>query len=599
MVIFRGRKLNGFAVGLVLGGVLAMGLCVVVFFNRPARAAVDKLQRIVGLKASNDDPGRAKQRKLYAVMPPRHTINTDWGGVKSPAHPQWLVRRGYDVERVATGLTYPVNIAFAQDTPATDDQPMLYVTELHGSVRYVTRTGEIGTFAADLNNFEPIPRPETDQTGITGICTTPNSRDLLVTSCYKDTGSGLLKNRVLRLVASDDGKTMKECQILLDLDEFTAPAHQIQQILVGPDNKLWLSVGDGENPLLAQDLTKFGGKILRLNLDGTACEDNPFYDPAHASSPKSYIYALGLRNVFDFDHHPTTGQLYAADNGYRIDRLVGLTPGQNAGWNGDPDSTRLNALYTWGPIDTISPTGVTFLHHPVLGQDTQGRLYIGAFNRHEADKRPFAQSLMELVIDPQTGRLTRQPEHLVQHDRSSIATVIGVTEGPDGLYFTDLWGEVSDGRTAGKGNIWKVIPSQATLHAPAETDAKLAKLAPAQRGRIHFLKNCTTCHRVDGNGGTAGPELSHARANLDMVLNSAGYNVTLDKLIQSEQSYFVQQRPRLQAVRSAQGEKRIRVWLDHHLAEPRFDNPMSQMPPFGTLSNEVRRDLIEYLMTLE
>ena len=66
----------------------------------------------------------------------------------------------------------------------------------------------------------------------------------------------------------------------------------------GPDGKLYWSVGDnvccsmidpypGGN---AQSLTNMYGKVLRLNPDGTAPTDNPFYDGTGPNYDAIYAY---------------------------------------------------------------------------------------------------------------------------------------------------------------------------------------------------------------------------------------------------------------------------------------------------------------------
>jgi PKD repeat protein len=64
-----------------------------------------------------------------------------------------------------------------------------------------------------------------------------------------------------------------------------------------PDGKLLLGVGDGSdgdvNSLRAQDLHEFEGKILRLNADGTAPTDNPFYDGTNSVASK--VFVRGVR----------------------------------------------------------------------------------------------------------------------------------------------------------------------------------------------------------------------------------------------------------------------------------------------------------------
>ena len=121
-----------------------------------------------------------------------------------------------------------------------------------------------------------------------------------MTGAYTDEESGLLSNRILRLISSEDGKGVVDVKVVLDLKEFTSASNQIQQIMFGPDGKLYVSVGDAENHQLSLDREKFGGKILRMNPDGTPCEDNPFFQPT-PTSPSHYVHVYGVRNVFDLD----------------------------------------------------------------------------------------------------------------------------------------------------------------------------------------------------------------------------------------------------------------------------------------------------------
>ena len=103
----------------------------------------------------------------------------------------------------------------------------------------------------------------------------------------------------------------------------------------GPDGKLYWSVGDnvccsvldGRN---SQDLTNMYGKVLRLNPDGTAPADNPFYD---GNGPNyDAIYATGFRNPFRLAFTPD-GKLLVVDVGQATWEEVNLvTAGANYGW---------------------------------------------------------------------------------------------------------------------------------------------------------------------------------------------------------------------------------------------------------------------------
>ncbi len=73
-------------------------------------------------------------------------------------------------------------------------------------------------------------------------------------------------------------------------------AHGWKFIAIGPDNKLYIPVGQpGNNVLHDED----HGQIRRINLDGTGREN----------------VALGVRNSVGFDWNPVNHQLYFSDNG--------------------------------------------------------------------------------------------------------------------------------------------------------------------------------------------------------------------------------------------------------------------------------------------
>jgi glucose/arabinose dehydrogenase len=73
-------------------------------------------------------------------------------------------------------------------------------------------------------------------------------------------------------------------------------AHGWKFIAVGPDNKLYIPVGQPGNNVLHDEAH---GQIRRINLDGSGAE----------------VVALGVRNSVGFDWHPDTRQLYFTDNG--------------------------------------------------------------------------------------------------------------------------------------------------------------------------------------------------------------------------------------------------------------------------------------------
>ena len=571
-----------------LGGLLGVGLSIAALYKTSFVNRLDSVKQRLGMTSywSGFGYGHDLDMKI------------EWPGVTSPTNPIWKVRPGYDVELVSSGFTYPVNIVFIENPGDDPDSPIFYVNEMHGAIKYMGKDGKVHVFADNLINFEPFPIEKSDERGLSGLATIPDSDDLLVTTSYLNEKAGLLSNKILRLQTTDGGKTMSEAKELLDLKEFTSPSNQIQQILVGPDGYIYCSVGDAENHEFSLDKSRFGGKILRMNLDGTACEENPFYNPAAPDSPTSYLYAYGFRNVFDFDFLPSQeGGPYAVDNGKNIDRFSRVAPGGCYGWNGDVESIRTNSLYTWGPIDNTAPVGMTFMKGVGLGEDTIFHCFIAYYGPAGREGANHGKAIVEFTMDHKTGLIQAGPETIVQYQGEKKTTVLGLAEGPDGLYFTDFFGESTDVDATGTGNIWKVVTSDATSELPTTNGETLAKLKPEQRGQVYFRKNCSTCHRLDGWGGREGPELTLAHKKLPERLQSKGYVAALNEMIAKDMGALEQEQWRLQEVAGAPSDDKYRVWLKHHLEEPRFDNPFAKMPNFKKLPEEQRNDIISFLMS--
>jgi glucose/arabinose dehydrogenase len=125
--------------------------------------------------------------------------------------------------------------------------------------------------------------------------------------------------------------------IIIDNIPSEGLSHSIGSLRFATDGTLFVSVGDAASfgfvdplALRAQDLNSLAGKILRINPDGTAPADNPFYDGT--DSVRSKVYAYGLRNPFRFGLHPVTNEPYIGDVGWSTWEEVNTGRGANFGW---------------------------------------------------------------------------------------------------------------------------------------------------------------------------------------------------------------------------------------------------------------------------
>jgi len=121
--------------------------------------------------------------------------------------------------------------------------------------------------------------------------------------------------------------------------------HNGGNIILGPDDKLWIGTGDGG---AANDTGAFHhepggnaqwgltllGKLLRFNKDGSVPADNPHVGDANFLPE---IWALGLRNPWRWSFDRDTGDLWIGDVGQNQREEVDFRPassvgGENYGW---------------------------------------------------------------------------------------------------------------------------------------------------------------------------------------------------------------------------------------------------------------------------
>lgn len=122
--------------------------------------------------------------------------------------------------------------------------------------------------------------------------------------------------------------------------------HQALRLKIGPDRKLYLTIGDmGNNqlgnfcrPIESQRLptgvelgrreyTSYVGKVLRIELDGSVPRDNP-----RLNGVVSHVYSYGHRNPQGIDFGPD-GTLYSTEHGPKTDDEVNIVlAGANYGW---------------------------------------------------------------------------------------------------------------------------------------------------------------------------------------------------------------------------------------------------------------------------
>jgi glucose/arabinose dehydrogenase len=150
-----------------------------------------------------------------------------------------------------------------------------------------------------------------------------------------------------------------------------SPGHYSHKIAFSPDGRhLFLSSGERMQATPAQGLDNNLGKVLRLNLDGTPADGNPFADRGGVARE---IWSYGHRNLLGLDFD-LDGQLWDIEHGPRGgDEINKVERGANYGWpvrsdgdnyNGDPipdhsaDDGFTKPAISWNPV--IAPGDFLF-----------------------------------------------------------------------------------------------------------------------------------------------------------------------------------------------------------------------------------------------
>ena len=270
--------------------------------------------------------------------------------LSSPSHPPPLPQphsesKNESIQVLATNLKKPWAIAFAQDR--------IFVTEKTGAIRVIKSNTLLEKPLAVLRSANVFGG------GLLGITTHPNFADnhfLYVYYTYSENQT--LFNKVLRITESNS--TLQDAETIID----KIPGSQFNNggiIKFGPDGKLYVATGiSSDTSHDSQELSSLGGKILRLNDDGTTPDDNPF-----KNSP---VFSLGHRNPQGMAWDKK-GNLYVTELGpTKNDEINLIKPGQNYGWPEQECSGKenyVNSIMCYDP--SIEPGGIVFYTGDKLG----------------------------------------------------------------------------------------------------------------------------------------------------------------------------------------------------------------------------------------
>lgn len=226
------------------------------------------------------------------------------------------------------------------------DGTSLYISERTGSIVKITGNRKI------RQNLHLKKKLSTaSEAGVLGFVLHPEKKNgAFLYYTYEDESGQF--NRVVEI--QEKNNEWFEEKVLLDQIP-SGNFHHGGRIKIGPDKKLYITTGDATNPMIAQDKTSLGGKILRMNLDGTIPDDNPY--------PNSFVYSYGHRNPQGLAWDET-GQLYSSEHGSSAhDEINLIKPKGNYGWpfiQGDETRSGMIAPLFHSGYHTWAPSGIAY-----------------------------------------------------------------------------------------------------------------------------------------------------------------------------------------------------------------------------------------------
>jgi len=332
----------------------------------------------------------------------------------------------FRVVQLAEGLEHPWAVAWLPDGA-------MLITERPGRLNLM-RDGEI-------TQISGLPGVEArGQGGLLDVAPHPAyAENGWIYFTYAALGDGGTATTLAR--AQLNGSELTDLEVLYEQTPAVRPGrHYGSRIGFLPDGTLVFSIGDRGQRERAQQPDDPSGSVLRLHMDGSIPDDNPWVGD---DDYRPELYTMGNRNQQGLIVHPATGQIWAHEHGPRGgDELNLIEAGQNYGWpeasygneyrsnapvGVDPDETDMFVppVTQWTP--SIAPSGLAYYEGDAF-PGWQGNLFVGAL---------AYQQINRVVLD---GEEVVHTEVLLDNE---LGRIRDVRTGPDGLLY--VLTDASDG----------------------------------------------------------------------------------------------------------------------------------------------------------
>lgn len=238
----------------------------------------------------------------------------------------------------ALSFTRPVDFQHAGDGSGR-----VFVVEQRGVISVFDDKTDVGDKKTFLDISGPVDDASNEE-GLLGLAFHPE---------YQDNGyfyvnytiDNPARTRISRFKVSPDDpdKALRDSEEVLLEFEQPYGNHNGGQVSFGPDDYLYIAVGDGgaggDPHDHGQNPKTLLGTILRIDVDHSSGgknygipADNPF--AGNSEGYREEIYAYGLRNPWRFSWDTDNGQMWAGDVGQNAyEEIDVIRKGGNYGWN--------------------------------------------------------------------------------------------------------------------------------------------------------------------------------------------------------------------------------------------------------------------------
>ena len=291
-----------------------------------------------------------------------------------------------------------------------------------------------------------------------------------------------LGNRVYKYQWNEEEKILVNPKLILDLPAIPGPNHNGGKLAIGPDNYLYVVIGDLNHEGKLQNIVDGPqpddtGVIFRVNPEnGSPAPDNPF-----ANNENNRYYAYGIRNGFGIDFDPITGKLWDTENGPQYGDEINLVePGFNSGWKqvmgpiskssviedelvNFPGAKYADPVFSWAPSTGI--TDIEFLNSSKLGEKYANNIFVGEVNaKTDGYLYYFEVNEDRTGIKFDSNSQIELTDLIADNEEEMSAIAVGtafrgitdIETGPDGFLYLLTVDRESDG----EGKIYRISSSQ-------------------------------------------------------------------------------------------------------------------------------------------